>query len=69
MPEPQADYFEHPAVRKSSFLPNNPNQSFMNANNRGINSGAGQGFGDIGGFMTPNPLLLPPISNGGIGGQ
>ena len=41
----------------------------MNANNRGINSGAGQGFGDIGGFMTPNPLLLPPISNGGIGGQ
>jgi hypothetical protein len=46
----------------------------MNANRgvmgNGINSGTGQGFGgDIGGFMTPNPLLLPPVSSGGIGGQ
>jgi hypothetical protein len=72
LPEPQADYFEHPTVRKSSFNPNsyntntnnNNNQSFLNAN-RDFGSGAGAG-----GFMTPNPFLLPPgVVVGGTGQQ
>ena len=57
LPEPQADYFEHPAVRKSSFNPNgynninnnNNNQSFLNMNTAAATA-----------FMTPNPFLLPP---------
>ena len=50
LPEPQADYFEHPAVRKSSYNAsnaNNVNPSLSNGN---------QSFARDA-FVTPNPLL------------
>ena len=65
LPEPQADYFEHPAVRKSSVPVTNGNATYNPSHvtqfQQSFNSYVGRDN-----FMTPNPLLnnMQALPNG-----